>query len=168
MCVTFSPQAVLRPVEALEGGAAEAAPLLRGHRLGERAKHARTLHPQGNNHPNSRLHFDCISILNVSPNSCSPPPPTQLDHPEDTQNFEEYEPEEDEVKVRLFSLSRCVVFGCVVRPGSFDGRLVVCCVVVQPVVGRPTRKDFTAKDLPFIGYTYKSFDAVNRMTELPM
>ena len=93
-----------------------------------------------------------------------------MDHPEDTQNFEEYEPEEDEVKVRLFSLSRCVVFGCVVRPGSVDGRWFcgVVCGVVQPVVGRPTRKDFTAKDLPFIGYTYKSFDAVNRMTELPM
>ena len=47
------------------------------------------------------------------------------------------------------------------------GCVVCLCGVVQPVVGRPTRKDFT-KDLPFIGYTYKSFDAVNRMTELPM
>ena len=59
------------------------------------------------------------------------------------------------------------MFGCVVWPGIFDGRWL-CVGVVQPVVGRPTRKDFTAKDLPFIGYTYKSFDAVNRMTELPM
>jgi len=62
----------------------------------------------------------------------------QIDYPEDTQHFEEYDLDDSD-KTHA----------------------------VEPA--RPSaRKVFSAKDIPFIGYTYKSFDAVNRMCDLPM
>ncbi|KAL6048652.1 Serine/threonine kinase 38a [Balamuthia mandrillaris] len=64
-----------------------------------------------------------------------PPFIPQIDFPEDTQNFEEYEPlEESETSAGS-------------KPGA--------------------KRVYEAKDLPFIGYTYNSFDAVNRLVSLP-
>jgi len=64
----------------------------------------------------------------------------QIDYPEDVQNFPEelkHEPVEKTKEEKE-------------KPVQSNGR-----------------REYTTKDIPFIGYTFKSFDAVSRLTSLP-
>jgi protein-serine/threonine kinase len=69
----------------------------------------------------------------------------RIDFPEDTQNFEEYEAiDEPEDKVYVDTKKQ------------------------QGAGGTSAKKVISEKDLAFIGFTYKSFDAVNRLSDIPV
>lgn len=84
------------------------------------------------------IDWDCLHDASVKG-----PFMPKIDYPEDTQHFEDYEPIDQE--------------------NNDNNKRSTIVEVARP----SARKVFSAKDIPFIGYTYKSFDAVNRLCDIP-